>query len=354
MRTEMCLNVTNINQGLPTEMEHYYVVDEKEIAVRNEPVPEVASDEVLIETAYTALSPGSNLHSYRTGGSSASDVLYMGSGIVRDVGSMVERFTPGDRVAGVPMGHQEYNVLPETEPQLVSVPADVDLKAASISYLSAWAVSALHLCSYAAAENVVVVGQGLVGTSAALVAHHMGARVVTLDIDPVRVEHARNLGVGPTVNPNEDHSAENITDFLGDRGADIIIETSGAWSGLVQAISLARDYTRIPIMGIYRNPPSPEQTEALHDELFAYPSTFHYQRLNIIGCGSDPDEVGEGPQMATRRRNYDYVLEQAAAGSLALDRLVTHCFPAAAIESTLDRMVAGDAKLVGVVFDWNS
>jgi len=336
-------------------MKHYYLVGEREVDVREEPTPEPGNEEVLIELAYTTLSPGSNLHSYQTSGSDdPSELLYMGSGTVREVGSSVDRFSPGDRVAAVPVGHQEYTVLPESEPQLVRVPDGVSLKQASISYLSAWSVSALHLGRYAAAENVVVVGPGLVGASAVLVADVMGARVIMLDTDPARVEFSQTLGVGPAVQPDTDGADERISDFLGDRGADIIIEATGSWSGFRQAIELARDYTRIPIMGIYREPPPPEMTADLYEALFGYPSKFHYQRLQIVGCGSDPDEVvAPSPRLATRRRNYDYVLEQAARGKLALDALITHCLPAEDIKDAMERMADGETEMVGVVFDWN-
>jgi threonine dehydrogenase-like Zn-dependent dehydrogenase len=88
--------------------------------------------------------------------------------------------------------------------------------------------------------------------------------------------------------------------------------------------------------------------------LYAYPSKFHYQRLQIIGCGSDPDEViYPNPRLATRRRNYAYALEQAARGRLPLAKLITHMFPPQEIGSALAALADGKKEMVGVVFEWS-
>ena len=109
----------------------------------------------------------------------------------------------------------------------------------------------------------------------------------------------------------------------------------------------------IAVMGIYRQPPTPELGLDLHQILYSCPSKFHYQRLQIIGCGSDPDEVlRPNPQLATRTGNLAYTLERAGRGRLPLDRLVTHVLRPAEIESALARLAAGDRSMVGVVFDW--
>jgi hypothetical protein len=107
-------------------------------------------------------------------------------------------------------------------------------------------------------------------------------------------------------------------------------------------------------MGIYRTPPPADLGVQLFGEAFAFPSKFHYQRLQIIGCGSDPDALAEPmPRTATKSRNFAYVLEQAARGKLPLGRLVTDEFRADEIEPVIARFAGGDRTMVGVVFDWN-
>lgn len=337
-------------------MDHWYLTAPRTVGLVRESVPEPGPGEALVRIAHTAISPGSNVHVYRTGsysgdGSSVNEeLLYMGSGVVEAVGAGVEGFAPGDRVV-LSTGHQTYTVA--SVETLHPVPAGLSVREAGIAYLCSWSVSALHLGGYRAAETVVVVGQGLVGSSAALVAEMMGARVLALDIDPKRVALAGRLGLGAVEQPRAPGADERIRAFLGLNGADLILETTGSWHGLRQAITLARDFTRIAVMGIYRQPPPPDLGLELFGLLNSFPSKFHYQRLQIIGVGSDPDVVvAPAPHLATRRSNFAYVLEQAARGRLHLDRLITHTLAPGEIGAAFERLSGGDTSMVGVVFDW--
>jgi threonine dehydrogenase-like Zn-dependent dehydrogenase len=251
------------------------------------------------------------------------------------------------------IGHQEFGLVPEAKAH--KVPDQLDLRDAAIGYLSSWAVSALHLGGYAAGETVVVIGQGLVGASAALMADQMGARVLALDVAPERIAFARGLGLGAIERPGADGAAERIASYLAPNGPDLILEASGAWPGLQLALDLARDYTRIALMGIYRQPPPPDLALELFHHAYDFPSKLHYKRLQIIGCGYDPEVIAApASRMATREGNFTYTLEQAGRGRLPLGKLVSHVVPADQIKPILDRFVAGDKSLVGVVFDWTN
>ncbi|MCW5850349.1 MAG: zinc-binding dehydrogenase [Anaerolineae bacterium] len=333
-------------------MRHYYVTGYRQVERVEEPMPTPGPGDVVVEMAYTALSPGSNVSGYlsRTR-QKPGEALYMGSGIVHQMGEGVQQVKPGDAVAVLGCGHQAFVRVPADS--VHRLPATLSLREASVSYLCTWSISALHLGSYAAAETVVVVGQGLVGASAALVADMMGARTLALDTDADRVAFSRTLGLSAVAQPGAPGGAEDMAAFLGETGPDLILETSGSWYGFRQAVEIARDYTRLAIMGIYRQPPPAELGLDLHHLLYTYPSKFHYQRLQIIGCGSDPDEVAyPNPRLATRRRNYAYLLEQASRGRIALGKLITHTLAPSDIGTALGALADGDKHMVGVVFDW--
>ena len=323
-----------------------------------EPDPVSGPGEVLVRMTHTALSPGSNLHAWTTGSYGAAwkpgektAPLYMGSGEIVGVGEDVDPARVGQRVAFNGPGHQSLAVLPTALAH--PVPDGVDPAAASLAYLSAWSVSALHLGEYAAAETVVVVGLGLVGASAALVANAMGARVLALDALPDRVERGRQLPLGLVAEGATAQDDPVVQAFLGAAGADLIIDTTGSWHGFRTALAFARDYSRIALMGIVREPPPPDLAAMLHADLFGFPSPFHYQRIKVVGCGSDPGVLAEPmPRMATKGRNFAWVLEQMGRGRLDLAPLVTSRRPAGEIETVLRDLAAGDRSQVGIVFDW--
>ena len=337
-------------------MDHWYLTAPRTAACLPEPVPEPGAGQVLVRIAHTAISPGSNVHVWRSGSYGAAptemreELLYMGAGVVAGIGAGVTSVAVGDGVV-VATGHQAYAVVPEAGAH--RVPEGLPLREAAISYLSSWSVSALHLGRYRAAETVVVVGQGLVGASAAIVADAMGARVLGLDVAEPRVAFARGLGVGAVEQPGASGADERIAAFLAPSGPDLILETTGSWHGLRQAITLARDYTRIAVMGIYRQPPPPDLGLELFGLLNSYPSKFHYGRLNIIGVGSDPEVVvPPAPHLATRASNWQWVLWQAARGRLPLKRLITHVLPPDQIGVALETLAGDATSMVGVVFDW--
>lgn len=337
-------------------MQVAYITGPGTITWVEEPEPVPGAGEVLVQMSQTALSPGSNLHAYQTGTygetwqpGERTAPLYMGSGTIVAVGEGVPPDRVGQRVAFNGNGHQSLLVLAAGVAH--PVPDRVDLAAASLAYLSAWSVSALHLGEYAAAETVTVVGLGLVGASAALVADAMGARVLALDALPERVAFGRRLGLGRVEQVPDGLDSGRV--WLGETGADLIIDTTGSWHGFRTALSLARDYTRIALMGIVREPPPPDIAAMLHGELFGFPSPFHYQRVKIVGCGSDPGTIAEPiPRMATRGRNFRWVLEQMGRGRLDLSPLVTSQRPATDIEAALQALATGDRSQVGMVFDW--
>ncbi len=338
-------------------IDHWYLSAPRSVTRVEEDVDSPAAGQVRVRLAYTALSPGSNVHVYLTGSypgaptESWEELLYMGSGVVEAVGDGVTSVRPGTRVVVHGTGHQSAIVVPET--RVVPLPDGLSLRDASLSYLAGWSVSALHLGRYVAAETVAVVGLGLVGSSAALAAELMGARVIGLDVDPDRVAFAGGLGLGAVAQVGTDAGATSIASFVGTRGVDLILETTGAWAGLREAVALARDFTRVAIMGIYRTPPPPDLGLALYGMLSTFPAKFHYQRISFIGVGSDPDEVvSPNPMLATTRSNQLYVLEQAARGRLPLSRLVTDVLPPDQVGDALDRLATRDTRMVGVVFDW--
>lgn len=339
-------------------MKHYYVTAPGQIGVIEESIPEPGPGEVQIEVTHTAISPGSNVYIFQTGSytgewlGTPQDCGYMGSGVITKLGDGVESLAIGDRVAVNGIGHQEYAVAPARRAQ--RIPESVSSEAASASYLSGWAVSALHLGKYAAGETLAVVGLGLVGASTALVADMMGARVIGIDVAPERLAYARSLGLTAVVQGGTASGDDEILANAGARGVDLVMETSGAWSGFEQAFAICREYSRIALMGLYRRTPTADYALKLHQMLYGFPSKLHYKKIDIVGCGYDPEEaLVDSPYTFTREGNFAYLLEQAGRGKIDLDKLVTHRFAADEIGNVLESFSKGDRSMIGAVFSWD-
>ena len=164
------------------------------------------------------------------------------------------------------------------------------------------------------------------GVLAAMVARMVGARVVALEPDAARRRMATEAGGHLVLDPGDSSSDDGVSRVFGELGPDVIVETSQAWSGLTRAVRLARQETRIAIVGIYRIDPSADVGRDLLRATFMNRDRFHNQHLRFIGCSNDPADdypVGllDGRSSATcntsptrSRRGCSYQREQLLIG----------------------------------------
>ncbi len=202
------------------------------------------------------------------------------AGVVRAVGANVLGFKGGERVTApfccgcgtcdeCQAGHQNL-CHHEYQPgfdgwgsfaDLVMVPwADVNLVRLpdSLGFDLAASLGCRFTTSYAGltahakvqpGENVVVYGCGGVGLSAVTVAAHMGARVIAVDIDPGKLELARELGAADTINAKE-HDPVATTRDLTDGGANISVDALGSAATAAQGVRSLRKRGRHLQLGL--------------------------------------------------------------------------------------------------------
>lgn len=292
-------------------MKKYYVVGRRQLELRDEPLAEPGPDEVLIRTRVSALSVGTEMWRYVNGGhygGEGSACGYNSAGVVVAVGPEVTEFQPGD-VAFAPEPHAELLLVKAH--RAIRVPAGIDLEAAAFSYLPTLGLHALRSAQYTAGENVLVIGQGIVGVLAAQVARMVGARVVAFETDPAR-------------------------------------------RGVADAVRCAHQDTRIAIVGIYRSEPSPGVALDLLRATFMDRDHFHNQHVRFIGCSNDPaDDYPTGVVRWTMTRNMSYIASQIAAGAMSPTRAITHRFQWDELEQIYERLASGDRGMVGVTLHWD-
>lgn len=159
-------------------------------------------------------------------------------------------------------------------------------------------VTALHAVDLAAirlGDCVVVLGAGPVGQSAAALAALSGAGDVIVVGGPTdRLSFARRMGATRTLDletPPEDRAAQ-VRGWTGGRGADVVIEASGAPVAVTQALDLVRDGGRVVVVGQYTDhgtvPLNPHQQ-------------INRKHVEIRGCwGSDFSHFHRAVAIATR------------------------------------------------------
>lgn len=320
----------------------------RSLVLRSGPDPEPSSDEVAVEIAFTAVSPGTELHAYRSGPTQMmTRPGYLATGVVRAAGANVTTEIVGRRVV-LSAPHGSTAVVEVSA--ITAIPDGVGSAESALTHLAGLGHASLHAGEYRAGDDVAVIGAGLVGLCAALVAEFAGARVQVIDIDPSRIEFARRIGL-KAYDARASGVGEEVRD-ASSGGPAIVIDTSGAWEGLLGAAKIARRGTRVCVLGVNRLPPEPVVARALFDELLTFPARFHYEGIRLIGCAGHPrDAREEGGWTLGRCR--EYLLEAMARGRLDLAPLVTERLEPDALPNVMQRLDESSDRPLGVVLDWS-
>lgn len=126
---------------------------------------------------------------------------YSSAGVVIEVGAGVTGFKPGDRVACAGGGfavHSEYALVPQN--LAVHLPDSVDFESAAFTTLGAIAMQGFRLAAPQVGESVCVIGMGLLGLLTAQIARAAGCSVLGADVSSERVQLAERLGFKAALN----------------------------------------------------------------------------------------------------------------------------------------------------------
>ena len=159
-------------------------------------------------------------------------------------------------------------------------------------------VTALHatdLAGITLGASVVVLGVGPVGQSAVALAHLSGAGDIIAVGGPAdRLAFSLKMGATATLGleiPHDRRTAE-VHRWTGGRGADVVIEASGAPEAVPQALDLVRDGGRVIVVGQYTD----------HGDIPINPHRqINKKHVTLRGCwGSDYSHFHRAVDIAAR------------------------------------------------------
>ena len=168
---------------------------------------------------------------------------YSAAGIVESVGSDVQGFKVGDRLAIAGAGyanHAEVNYVPKNLCALI--PDAVSFEEASYTTIACIALQGVRLAKPDLGDNVVVLGLGLIGLITVQLLQANGCRVLGIDLDERKVELGRKLGMDAGVVSTQEDPVQAVQQFTGGRGADHTLITAATKSN--GPIELAGEITR--------------------------------------------------------------------------------------------------------------
>ncbi|MDQ0395565.1 zinc-dependent alcohol dehydrogenase family protein [Labrys monachus] len=314
------------------------------LALKQAPVPEPATGEVLVRVAAVSLNYRDRLVIERGMGlplafpfTPASDL----AGTVEAVGPGAKRFAPGDRVIstfapgwieGAPLGNArtppyrtlggaypgvlaDYVAFPED--WFVRAPASLDDAQASTlpcAGLTAW-FALVEKGRVRAGETVLVEGTGGVALFGLQIARAHGAQVIVVSGSAGKLERARSLGADHAIDRTAEDWVEAVLRITDDHGADQILEIVGG-PHLGKAVQAAAIGGQIHQIGVIEG-----------FEVAAPVGPLMLKNLTIQGIG-----VGH-------RRALEHLV--VAVDRIGLTPVIDARYPAAELPAALDHLDRG-------------
>ena len=231
--------------------------------VIDKPMPEPGPGQILIRTARTCISSGTeraNLIGDPMIGTNVKDgdpvvfprqAGYSSSGTVEAVGEGVKSLKPGDRVAAGWTKHAAFNVV--TERRAYLLPEGLSFEESAWTHIATFPMAALRKCHLEFGESVLVMGQGVLGQIAVKLARLAGAAPVVVG-DPVAAkrEAALALGADFAFDPSAPDFGERVK-AVTDGGAKVVIEVTGVDKALDNALDATARFGRVALLGCTRH-----------------------------------------------------------------------------------------------------
>lgn len=172
-------------------------------------------------------------------------------------------------------------------------------------------------------DSVAVIGCGGVGVAAIAGAALAGATtIIAVDIDPKKLERAKDLGATHTVDSSAGDPVEEIRALTGGFGADVVIDAVGRPETYKQAF-YARDLAgTVVLVGV----PTPEMKLEL-------------PLLDVFGRGGSLKSSWYGDCLPSR--DFPMLVDLYKQGKLDLDAFVTERITINKVEEAFDKMHEG-------------
>ena len=278
---------------------------------------------------------------------------YSASGVVSAVSSDVREFRVGDRVAcagGGYASHAEVLFIPQN--LCCKVPETVSLEAASYTTVGAIALQGVRQADPRLGESAAVIGLGLVGQLTVQLLKAAGCHVLGVDIDAAACALARSSGADAVAIDND--SARAACDELtAARGVDCVLITAGTKSSepIELAAELARDRARVVVVGLVG-------MDVPRHSFYAKELELRLSRS--YGPGRyDPGYEEKGIDYPigyvrwTEKRNMEAFLRLAADGKINTNLLTTHRFKVADALEAYNLILNRDGeRCCGVVLEY--
>ena len=338
-----------------------YFTGPRDLAIHDEPLPDPGPNDVLIEAIVSGISAGTELNVFRGHApqwrqhmdqatrlfSEAAEpdwkwparYGYTLVGRVAETGAAVTTHKKGDLVFSY-SPHGRHAIVPAAAVVPLGDLADPELGVFFANLNTAY--NGVLDANIPLGADVVVSGLGVIGQIVTRLVRRAGARtIVAVDRLAGRRDAARAGGATHVLNPDSDKVAETVRDLTAGRGADVVIEVSGAAPALNEAIRTAGYNGTVIAMSWYGG----------SFESLQLSGEFHHNRTRVISSQVGNVNPFLGPLWTVARRS-GIVLEFMATYASDLAGFVTHRIPLADAGQGYRLLDQGSPDVLQVLIDY--
>lgn len=268
---------------------------------------------------------------------------YSSAGEIVAVGEGVDRVKVGDRVACSWSSHVKYCLMDATN-RIHPLADSLSYAEGALVHIATFPLAALRKCNLEMGESVIVMGQGVLGQLAVMLARAAGEMPV-IAADPVKEKRARavELGADAAVDPMAPDFAETVKRLTGG-GAKVAIEVTGLGAGLDMVLDCMARMGRVALLGCTRH----------SDFTIDYYRKVHGPGITLVGAHTAARPVCESHNgWWTEKDDAEALIRLAAGDRLDLASLVEEVHSPVEAPEIYGRLAAGGSFPV-VQYDWTT
>jgi len=223
-------------------------------------------------------------------------------------------------------GFAEYVSAPADH--VFRLPDSIDSRTAPLIQVLTTCLHAQRLANISPGESVVVLGLGVTGQLHVQLAKARGASpVIGITRSAAKRELAQKLGADLTLASGEG-AIQKVLEATEGRGADLIIDTTGAIPSLADAIHMARFGGRLLLFGIIT---------ATEGALPFY--QLYFKELTLINA------------RVAKSEDYPDSIDLVQRGIVRLEPLVSHVMPFRELETAIGMLRSEDGQRMKIILE---
>ncbi|MBQ9429647.1 MAG: zinc-binding alcohol dehydrogenase [Clostridia bacterium] len=318
---------------------------------RENEVKDLAPDEALVLTEYSAISAGTEYANLMgtpnlpSGDKWPKACGYSSVGRIIKVGSAFKGYKVGDRVLVYHGCHTRCNKSKANK--IFPVPEGIDSKDASLAIIAAMGLGAVRKLEIEMGQSAMIIGLGLLGMFAASFARLCGAYpLIVADLNKERRELALQRGADYAFDPADPDYIEKVRAVTGGKGVKNIVEVTGASVALEQALQVVAPQGKIALNGCTR-------VSEMHID---YYSQVHRPGVILIGAHNFVrPKVESYPGHWTMQDDCVCIMDLAVGGRLDIRSIIHEIHKPDEAPEVFARLANDHVNFpLGVLFDWTN